>query len=158
MRRRAIVGAVPAWRQCRGIVRQNRDLELALRGPTRAGWAESARQRLEVLDVPVNKSYALVTDRDDSLGELVDGPLVVRAVILKLHDPVEAISAVALTQEVVIELHRLGDMRDPAPVDSCPESWHNGVDYLTPPRFVSDLTAGKCEPFPAAGITLEIAP
>jgi hypothetical protein len=46
----------------------------------------------------VGEVAALVTNRDDPLGEPVDGPLVIRAVILQLHDPVEALGAVTLTQ------------------------------------------------------------
>jgi hypothetical protein len=88
----------------------------------------------------------------------VDRPLIVGAIVLQFHDPVETLGTVALTQELVVELHRLCNMRELVPVDSRPEPWHDGVHHLAAPSFVSNFATRESKPFSAAIITFEISP
>src|ERR1035438_1076135 len=84
--------------------------------------------------------------------------LIVGAIVPQLNDPVETVGAVALTQEVVIELHGLCDMRELVPVDPRPERRHNGVGHLAAPGFVSDFAAGESKPLPATIVAFEVPP
>ncbi len=103
-------------------------------------------------------SDALVADRDDALGQPVDRPLIVRTIILQLHDSVEAFRAVSLTQIGVVILEGLRYLRYSVPLEPRPESGHDGADCLASPCFMIDLAARKCKPFLTAIVTLEIAP
>src|ERR1022692_3715982 len=162
MRCSAVVVAGPAGRQRRSVVGQHRDLKLTVCGPAGAGRAESARERFKIRlrhranGIFVRNGDTLVAYRDDPLGESMDCPLIVGAIVLQFHDPVETLGTVALTQELVVELHRLCNMRELVPVDSRPEPWHDGVHHLAAPSFVSNFATRESKPFSAAIITFEI--
>src|SRR5262249_20763017 len=100
----------------------------------------------------------LLANREDALGKPVHRALIVATVVLQLHDSVEALCAVALTKEVVVELHGLRHVREPAPVHPCPQRRNDCIHDLATANPPGGLAAGKREPFPATVIALEVTP
>ena len=111
----------------------------------------------KVLNVIVGVGDALVTDFNDALGEAMDRSLIIGAIVLQLHDAVEALGAIARAQISVIVLKGLGDLRNHVPVHPVPERRDDCIDGLAALGPVHHLTPGECEPFPAAIVAFEIA-
>src|ERR1700760_1638628 len=101
-------------------------------------------------------SDALVTDFNDALGETVNRPLVVCPVVPKLHNAVEAFSAIPHTQVSMVVLKGLRDLRDLLPLQMVPECRNDRVDSLAPLGSVHHFTLRECKPFPTAVVAFEI--